>query len=316
MAPDMACSVAPQPNESTAVGAQADHRSLRICIGGVLVSVHCDFSACIPIGTSLDFFRSNLPISDDIRLRVRWVDWLPEVSRKPCFNSGAVWSLRSRVPEFVFDFQSPAFGAAPYERMLIRPDFRDATLLLNQAALAAYPNINPLQYPADELLFTNYLAHHGLGVEVHGCGLIDLETGGHLFLGHSGAGKSTTSRLWKSMRDAEILSDDRVILRLHEGELWMYGTPWHGEEAFVSADRAPVNKIFVLQHGQRNCFAKIPHVRAVAELFVRSFPPFHSSAGLANTVDFLDRALANTPCYEFEFTPDARAIDAVLQFHD
>lgn len=315
MVRDVACSAAPHQNELTAIGGQADLRRLRIFIGGVLVSVHCDSSACIPLGRASDLFRSNLPIKDDIKLRVEWVEWLPEISNKPCFDSGAVWSLRSRVPEMVFDFQSPAFGVAPYQRMAISPDFRNATVLLNRSALAGYPNINPLQYPTDELLFTNYLAHHGLGVEVHGCGLVDSKTGGHLFLGHSGAGKSTTSRLWKSMRSAKILSDDRIILRLQDGELWMYGTPWHGEEVFASADRARINRIFILQHGRRNRFAKIPYARAVAELFARSFPPFHSSSGLANTVDFLDRALASTPCYEFEFTPDARAIDAVLQFH-
>ena len=309
---DVSCQLA-QQDGLTAVGAQAD---LRVCIGGVLVSLQSDSSTCVPHGTALDFFRCHLPISDDIKLRVKWVDGLPEISNKPCFESGAVWSLRSRVPEIIFDFQSPTFGVAPYQRMAISPDFRNATVLLNKSALASYPKINPLQYPADELLFTNYLAHHALGVEVHGCGLIDSEAGGHLFLGHSGAGKSTTSRLWKSIRNAEILSDDRIILRLHEGELWMYGTPWHGDEVFASAASARVKEIFILQHGPRNRFAKIPYARAVGELFARSFPPFHSSSGLANTVDFLDRALADTPCHEFEFTPDDRAIEAVLRFHD
>lgn len=85
---------------------------------------------------------------------------------------------------------------------------------------------------------------------------------------------------------------------------------------YLQARLERVKEIFILQHGPRNRFARIPYARAVAELFARSFPPFHSSSGLANTVDFLDRALANTPCHEFEFTPDDRAIEAVLRFHD
>jgi hypothetical protein len=311
---EVACSVTAQLNPSKPAAGGGDSRCVGFCIGGVSLSVHFRARTCIPVGTPLDLFRVSFPVSD-LDLHVKWADWLPQLSKRPCFDSGAVWSLRTRLPQVVFDFESPAFRVAPYGRMLIDPEFRNARLLLNEAAFVGNCNLNPLQYPADELLFTNYLAHHSLGVEVHGCGLIDPETGGHLFLGHSGAGKSTTSRLWKFMRNAEILSDDRIILRLHDGELWMYGTPWHGEGVFASPAKARVKSIFVLQHGLRNRFTQVPYARAVAELFARSFPPFHSAVGLGNTMDFLARVLVNVPCYDFEFTPDIRAVEEVLRFH-
>ena len=193
-------------------------------------------------------------------------------------------------------------------------DFTSAQLTLNSNLLPEHAW--PLEYPADELLITNYLAHHGLGVEVHGCGLIDAETGGHLFLGHSGAGKSTTTRLWKSSRNPEILSDDRIILRLHDGELWMYGTPWHGEAAFASAGKAKLGRIVILQHGERNQISRMSFSRAVGELFARCFPPFHSAAGLHSTVNFLEKTVRTVPYYEFQFVPDSSAVEMVLNFHD
>jgi ABC-type cobalamin/Fe3+-siderophores transport system ATPase subunit len=64
-----------------------------------------------------------------------------------------------------------------------------------------------LEYPLDELIFTNLLAQRN-GVELHGCGVIDHDQG-LLFLGFSGAGKSTLARLWRRHLDATILSDDR-----------------------------------------------------------------------------------------------------------
>ena len=86
---------------------------------------------------------------------------------------------------------------------------------------AAYP----LEYPLDELLIINLLAQ-GRGVEVHAAGVIDPEGCGHLFLGQSGGGKTTISRLWQGVERAEILSDeDRIILRKEAGRIWMYGTP-------------------------------------------------------------------------------------------
>jgi hypothetical protein len=212
----------------------------------------------------------------------------------------------------VFEFTSPLLGNHPYKRMQVDQGFSMAEVILSRAALDRCGKVSPLEYPACELLITNYLATQGLGVEVHGCGLIDAETGGHVFLGHSGAGKSTTTRLWKSVRAPEILSDDRIILRLHEGELWMYGTPWHGEAAFAAAGKAKLNRIHILRHGTENKFAALPQARAVGEVFARSFPPFYSPAGLERTVEFIKRALDAVPCYEFEFLPDDSSVAAVL----
>ena len=204
-------------------------------------------------------------------------------------------------------------GPGPYKQMRTR-DFTSAELMMNTALVRK--DAWPLEYPADELLITNYLARYGLGVEVHGCGLLDSETGGHLFLGHSGAGKSTTTRLWKGLRSTEILSDDRIILRLREGELWMYGTPWHGEAAFASAAKAKLNRIFILQHGARNEITLMSRAQAVGELFARCFPPFHSSQGLQNTIEFLERVAEAVPCYEFQFVPAASAVEVAARFHD
>jgi hypothetical protein len=248
----------------------------------------------------------------DLEVTVQWVDGLKPCAGRPVFDSGAVWKLFRESNELVFDFASDAVGPAPYKQMRTR-GFTSAQLTLNNTLLPG--RAWPLEYPADELLITNYLAYHGLGVEVHGCGLVDAEAGGQLFLGHSGTGKSTTARLWDSLRHPEILSDDRIILRIHNGELWMYGTPWHGEAAFASPGKAKLKRIFILQHAQQNKFVPLSRSRAVGELFARSFPPFHSAAGLANTVDFLNGALATVPCYEFQFVPEASAVQAVLEFH-
>jgi hypothetical protein len=132
-------------------------------------------------------------------------------------------------------------------------------------------------------------------------------------LGHSGAGKSTTTQLWRSLRNPEILSDDRLILRLQDGELWMYGTPWHGEGRFASPGKSKISRILILHHGERNQFTELSRPQAAAELFARCFPPFHSPAGLHGVIEFLERVVNAVPCYEFRFVPDARAVDAVME---
>src|SRR5579884_3820662 len=180
-------------------------------IGGVSVRLSGELSRGLSFDTALRPFAWT-DRKPDIQLSIGWSDHLPSVGTEPVFDSNAVWKLFRRDEQSLFDFFSPKVGSGPYKRLLPNPDFRSARLLLNSSVLEKELPVTPLEYPTDELLFTNYLAAHGLGVEVHGCGLVDPAGGSYLFLGHSGAGKSTTAHLWDSLRGAEILSDDRLIL--------------------------------------------------------------------------------------------------------
>lgn len=294
------------------------HFRQRFSIGGVSLELRSNSAADVHGGNEMLAFRSTRDSDQalEIDVEVQWTDELHTYGTNATFESGAIWRVYDSGDEFVFDFASPLFGNQPYKRMRVERDFSHVAVMLSRAASERCGKISPLEYPACELLITNYLACHGLGVEVHGCGLIDPDAGGHLFLGHSGAGKSTTARLWESLRAPEILSDDRIILRLHDGELWMYGTPWHGEAAFASPGSAKINRIYILRHGTENKFSVLPQARAVGEVFARCFPPFYSSGGLVSTVDFIKSSLDVVPCYEFNFLPDPSSLGGVLGFHD
>jgi hypothetical protein len=282
-----------------------------VCIGGLSLALSGISSDEVRLSPELEAFQ-NLDEKPDIEIEVAWVDKLQRLPCTPVFDSGALWTLFLDGGEYIFDFTSAAFSFLPYKRLRARKGFRTAQLVLSREALCNHRPVFPLEYPTDELMITNYLAS-GTGVEVHGCGLVDPDTGGHLFLGHSGSGKSTTARIWETFRSPQILSDDRIILRLHDGELWMYGTPWHGEAAFASPARAKLERIHILRQGSENRFSQLSKARAVGEVFARSFPPFHSQAGLERTLEFIKRALDAVPCYEFAFLPDSSSVAAVLE---
>jgi hypothetical protein len=290
----------------------ASRRCLRI--GGITICLQAD----TPDGIQLDSQSLEFEVEandGDIKVTVEWAERLRPWRRERDFDSGALWALFREPQEFIFDFTSHNVSEHPYKRIRVDRDFREAQLVLSREALGKYASVAPLEYPADELLVTNHLAS-GLGAEVHGCGLIDPESGGHLFLGHSGAGKSTTTKLWRSRHNVKVLSDDRIILRMQQGEVWMYGTPWHGEAAFASAARAKLKRIFILQHGSKNEIAAVSGAQSVGELFARCFPTFHSTAGLQNTAEFLQCVSEAVPCYEFRFVPNLTAVEFVVGFHD
>lgn len=284
-------------------------------IGDVSFAVSARAPELAGVRPELELFTCE-SCEPDIEIEVEWADHLGRRPGVTMFDSGAVWTLFGEGPGLTFDCEVPFLGKHPYKRMYVDADFARARVLLNRELLLGDKAACALDYPTDELLTTNYLARQALGIEVHGCGIIAGESGGRLFIGHSGAGKSTTTRLWETFANPEILSDDRIILRLQEDELWMYGTPWHGEAAFAAPGKAKLNRIFILQQGRKNQIKPLSKAHAAGEVFARCFPPFHSPQGIAGTLEFITRALEVVPCYEFQFVPDRSAVDAVLEFHD
>ncbi len=287
-------------------------RSTEVClsIGGVLTTlVSSDPELAVTVPAAVSRFVVDAG-ARDIHVDARWqADQRRELGR-PLFDSGGLWQLHEADGRLAWTFTSPKFGRAPYKTAVFEPDFSAGTVSLHRPYFDASTPIYPLEYPLDELLVTNWLAL-GRGVEIHGCGIVDSSGAGYLFAGHSGAGKSTIARLWQAQPDVTILSDDRVILRKTGDQIWMHGTPWHGDEPLASPTRALLTRGFFLRHASRNQMTDVGRGRAVASLFACSFPPFFSATGLDFTVSLLAEITHLVPFAEFGFLPDSGAIDFV-----
>jgi energy-coupling factor transporter ATP-binding protein EcfA2 len=150
-------------------------------------------------------------------------------------------------------------------------------------------------------------------MEVHACGLI-VEGGAVLFCGQSGAGKSTTARLWRRHRaGTRILSDDRIAVRSRRGRFWAHGTPWHGDGGFASSEGGPLRAVFFLKHAKRTRLVPLAVADAASRLYARTFPPPWDAAAVARVLESCGRVAAEVPCYELPFRPDAGAVGQVLR---
>jgi hypothetical protein len=250
--------------------------------------------------------------SPDARVRATLAVPGEAVPGEKVFDSGSLWQLHRQDGRYLFRFTSHALGPAPYKVADFAPDFSAGEVTLHRAAFAPGRPVYPLEYPLDELLVEHLLVRRS-GVEVHGCGLIDRCGEGLLFVGQSGAGKTTTARLWNGRGGMEILSDDRIILRRMDGRFWIYGTPWHGEARFASASRAPLGRVFFLRHGDSNTLTPVSAARAAARLLACSFVPFYDSQALERTLALLEEVAERVPCLELEFVPDSRAVDFLAE---
>jgi hypothetical protein len=203
-------------------------------------------------------------------------------------------------------------GPVPYKVASFDREFTSGEVCLHHPYFPLRPPLYPLDYPLDELLLVNLLAQ-GRGVDVHACGAVDSKGNGHLFVGQSGAGKTTLARLWQNQSGITIFSDDRIILRREGTALWMYGTPWHGEAELASPGRAPITRVYFLSKGIKNELVPLRKSDAASRLFACSFPPFYSREGLDFTLSFLEEVVKKIPCYELRFLPDERAAEFILR---
>jgi hypothetical protein len=291
--------------------AKPPQRHLAFRVGGTSFGLFGDDDITIALDPALRDFEIE-PADGGVQIQVSWTDRLETPAGVPLFNSGGLWSLFAESDGYRFYFSTPFLGVSPYKAAWFDREFRRGQLVLFRPYFDLRKPIYPLEYPLDELLMIHRLAC-GEGVEMHAVGIVDDAGQGHLFLGHSGAGKSTTARLWKSESNAHILSDDRIILRQRDGRTWMYGTPWHGDAGIASPDAAPLSRIYLLEHSSKTQLVSLSPGRAAAELFTRSFVPHHSQEGLQFTLRFLERVTQAIPCSIFRFLPDKSAVEAICR---
>ena len=163
------------------------------------------------VDTQLRDFLVTDPICD-LEFDVAFGDRFDSAPGELVFDSRGLWKLYRNSEGFCFRLTTDFIGELPYKQALVAPDFKSGRIEISHEYFAQSHALNPLEYPLDELLWIHRLSM-GEGVEVHGCGVIAPDGRGLLLTGHSGAGKSTSSRLWSRHYGARVLSDDRIILR-------------------------------------------------------------------------------------------------------
>jgi hypothetical protein len=268
-----------------------------------------------PDGLRMIFDESMQPFSVpndvcDVALQIVLVDALVKPAQKPLFDSGGLWSLYAEDGGYRLNFLRAFPGETPYKSAWFNKDFSDGQLELSRLFFSGAKATYPLEYPLDEVLMIHHLAG-GKGLEVHALGLADDAGHGHLFLGHSGAGKSTSARLWQRQAGVHILSDDRIILRRAGGQVWMHGTPWHGDAGIASPRGTLLSHIHILEQAPSNQLVSMSRSAAIAEIFARSFVPRHSAEALDFTLQFIAQLAQELPCDIFRFVPQQSAVEVI-----
>ncbi len=134
-----------------------------------------------------------------------------------------------------------------------------------------------------------------------------------LFLGESGTGKSTHSRLWiEHIKGAELLNDDSPIVRCTDGKIMVYGSPWSGKTPCYKNRCYPLAGCVRLRQAPHNHIERLPMLQAYAALHPSCPPEFAYDDALSDALSTTMNALLSAvPVFRLECLPDEDAAQTV-----
>lgn len=138
---------------------------------------------------------------------------------------------------------------------------------------------------------------------------VSYEGHAYIFLGKSGTGKSTHSRMWLSALDnVALMNDDHPVVRLDDdGTPVVYGSPWSGKTHCYKNISAPLGGVVRISRAPHNRALRLSPIQSYASLMT-------SCSGMTwerDLADGKDRTLqgivSRTPCWVMECLPDEDA---------
>lgn len=130
-----------------------------------------------------------------------------------------------------------------------------------------------------------------------------------LFLGESGTGKSTHTRLWlKHIPDAHLLNDDSPVLAVEDGVPMVYGSPWSGKTHHYHQLRFPLAAAVRLSQAPYNKIRQLSVVEAFSAIQPSCPPALAQDDKFEDmVVDMLSDVLSAVPVFHLECLPDEAA---------
>jgi hypothetical protein len=254
-------------------------------------------------------FEVDSPSEDTIFIRHHFA--LPDLNGKDLGKEvyrKAPWAIYKKQDSWIYLGISPVEGNKKLHRVVVfNHDHSRARVYNDGEETFKKGNLHSLTlFPTDQILLARILADRQ-GFYLHSCG-VNFQGKGFLFVGHSEAGKSTLATRLKG--NAEILCDDRIIIRKLPEGFRIYGTWCHGDVPDVSAGSAPLKAIMFLEKAEENKLIPLKDkkeiTRRILACLIRPFV----------TVDWWEKMLLlvhdvveEVPCYVLRFDKDGGVVD-------
>ena len=157
------------------------------------------------------------------------------------------------------------------------------------------PDITPWQAESAGICrrLAERLLPHG-GYLFHAA-VIELDGVGYAFTAKSGVGKTTHIAMWMKKYGATAINGDKPFLRVRDGRIYAYGTPWCGKENWHKNTAVPLGGLCFLARGEENAITRLTPADALSLLL----PQLYLAP---QALDFAERFVTEVPAYRLYAT--------------
>ena len=294
-------------------------------IGGITIQLESDLPFTDRTFTpQIELFRVDKPGDDTVTIHHHFE--LPDLQRQDLGKEvyrKAPWAIYQQGDAWVYLGILPGDGdPALWKVATFNHDHTKAEIYNNGNKAWLSGNLNALTtFPSDQILIARLLADRN-GCYLHSAGAI-LNGAGILFVGHSEAGKSTTTRILKKAGgklygqvplQVEILCDDRNILRSQEDGWRVYGTWSHGDFPDVSPASAPLRLFCFIEKAEENTMTPLTDRKEITRrLLACVIKPLVTTDWWHKTLDLIEQMSSEVPCYVMRFEKSGGIVAALYR---
>lgn len=143
------------------------------------------------------------------------------------------------------------------------------------------------------LIHASVVRHHGRAVA---------------FTAKSGTGKSTQSANWLStVPDCDLMNDDNPVVRLQDGRVTLYGSPWSGKTPCYRQTHAPLGAVVQIVRDTANTCQCLPPLQAFGTLLASCSTMKWERELYACLCETVSDVVAATPFYALRCTAEPQS---------
>jgi hypothetical protein len=194
-------------------------------------------------------------------------------------------------------------------------DFKFADIYQKTSRRYMSGNSYSLTFFLKDLVYLAQLFPSRQAINIHSSA-VSINGNGVLFVGHSGAGKTTIIRKFMryNLPDIDILCDDRNIIRELNGSYHVFGTWNHGYISKVSPFSAPLKAICFLEKSQRNQLINITDKREVRNALLSHISkPFTTPQWWDQTLTIINSVVDTISIYRLESDKSDQIIPEIIR---
>lgn len=310
---DYLCTVAKEDRQYKENWKKMNRRHYQI--GGITIQVESD----LPITDKtfhpkLEPFRVAGPGADTVHIHHHFD--LPDLEKKDLGErvySKAPWSIYKKGDSWIYLGISPTSGEDDLHRVAVfnKDHTRGEIYHQDEKSFRKGGMTSLTLFATDQILVGRLLADRK-GCYLHSSAVI-LDGKGLMFVGHSEAGKSTTT-LMMMKNGAEVLCDDRNIVRSTPEGFQVYGTWSHGDVPDISPDIAPLHAIFFLEKSQDNQLIRITDKKMIFKKLVACLiKPLETTDWWEKELDVLEEIATRVSVYRMLFDKSGEIVEKINQ---